>query len=272
MAKVTKGKKKPAGRKKSPGTGAARKKPAGAALKKGGAVRASTAFDNHHPKDRSPIYILAIMALLCVIVVLLNKYYSAEKKGGSPAKKTVAEDAVKKEDLSKTDEKTIKDDKIGDGKKTAEVKVVKIEESDKTDKNKSDVTIFLIKYDEKTEKMSLIPMKRRVSSDTPIRGALNELLRGPSKNEEGRGLLTAMPENLRIRDIKIEKKTAVIDFNDAIEENANGNILLMRVDQIVYTATQFKNIDSVLIKINGKRRSSLGGDGLSIGGPITRRK
>ena len=126
--------------------------------------------------------------------------------------------------------------------------------------------------DEKTEKMSLIPMKRRVSSDTPIRGALNELLKGPSKNEEGRGLLTAMPENLRIRDIKIEKKTAVVDFNDAIEENANGNILLMRVDQIVYTATQFKNIDSVLIKINGKRRSFLGGDGLSIGGPITRRK
>ncbi len=269
MAKTTKGKKKPAGRKKSAGTGSARKKPAGSAPKRGAAV---VAAESSRSRDRSPIYILAIMLLLCVIVVLLNKNYFAGKKGAEPAKKTEAIDAVKKEVQSGTSEKTVKDDKSSDDKKTAESSAAKSEGIDKAETNKSDVTIYLIKYDGKTEKMSLVPMKRRVSSGTPIRGALDELIKGPSKNEESRGLLTAMPENLRIRDVKIENNTAVIDFNEAIEENANGNILLMRVDQIVYTATQFKNIDSVQIKINGKKRGFLGGDGLSIGGPITRRK
>ncbi|MCU0820947.1 MAG: GerMN domain-containing protein [Spirochaetes bacterium] len=269
MAQAAKGKKKPAGKKT--GSGTAKKKTAGTASKKTGAVRASAAAEIPQRKDRSPIYILAIMALLCIIVVLLNKYYFAEKKEGASAGKTVAEDTAKKEDSSGPAQKTVKEEK-GDEKKTAEINVSKSEETDKTEKNKSDVMIYLISYNAKTDKMSLLPMKRRVESETPVKGALNELLKGPSKNEERRGLLTAMPENLKIRDIKIENNTAVIDFNGAIEDNANGNILLMRVDQIVYTATQFKNIDSVLIKINGKRKSFLGSDGLSIGGPITRRK
>lgn len=79
-----------------------------------------------------------------------------------------------------------------------------------------------------------------------------------------------MPSNLKIRNIDIKGKTAEIDFNSAIEEGAAGDILLKRIQQIVHTATQFDDVDSIIIKINGQRRKTIGGDGLSIGGPLRR--
>jgi len=72
--------------------------------------------------------------------------------------------------------------------------------------------------------------------------------------------------------VKIRNKTAEIDFNSAIEYGAAGSILLNRLDQIVYTATQFSGVGSVIIKINGKARQTLGADGLSISGPLHRRQ
>jgi len=77
---------------------------------------------------------------------------------------------------------------------------------------------------------------------------------------------------MRINSVKIRNKTAEIDFNSAIEYGAAGSILLNRLDQIVYTATQFSGVGSVIIKINGKARQTLGADGLSISGPLHRRQ
>ena len=99
---------------------------------------------------------------------------------------------------------------------------------------------------------------------------LEQLIKGPTPYEQGKGYITAVPSHLKIRNIDIKGKTAEIDFNGVIEEGAAGDILLKRIQQIVNTATQFDNIDSIIIKINGQRRKTIGGDGLSIGGPLRR--
>ena len=90
-----------------------------------------------------------------------------------------------------------------------------------------------------------------------------EKLNGIASSLESTGKITILSED-------IKGKTAEIDFNGVIEEGAAGDILLKRIQQIVNTATQFETVDSIIIKINGQRRKTIGGDGYSIGGPLRR--
>jgi len=79
-----------------------------------------------------------------------------------------------------------------------------------------------------------------------------------------------VPASLRLRSVNIKGSTAEIDFSGEIEQSAAGEIVIKRVQQIVYTATQFDNVDSIVIMINGQRRKTLGSDGFSISGPLRR--
>jgi spore germination protein GerM len=110
-----------------------------------------------------------------------------------------------------------------------------------------------------------------VKGDEPLEAALQELLKGLSGAEKRGGLLSAMPERLALRGITVKNRTAYIDFNDAFEENAIGNIIQSRIDQIVYTATQFEDVDGVIIQVNGVAKKFVGGDGVVLNNPLTRR-
>ncbi len=267
MASANKGKKKAPAKKKTTKKGTGAKKTAKSSPKKKAAPSTKKTVKQEPKKDRSPVYILSIMALLCALVLLVNKFNTGNKEQNASNNKSITHNLKQEKKTAQVPEK-----KNLEKKKKKEVKAVKSDKERKKAVTSRDINIYLVKFNERTENMSLVPMKRRINDHSPVKGALNELLKGPNKKERGRGLLTAMPVDLKIRKIDIQNNMAVLDFNSAIEEDANGNILLTRVDQIVYTATQFKEIDRVLIKINGKPKRFLGGDGLSISGPITRRK
>jgi spore germination protein GerM len=132
------------------------------------------------------------------------------------------------------------------------------------------VSVYLLKLDEKTERIYLSPVKRTITDKDILATALENLIKGPTQREKDKGYITAVPAGLKIRGIVINGKTAEIDFSSAIEEGAAGEILLKRVQQIVYTSTQFDSVNSIIIKINGQRRKSMGSDGFSISGPLKR--
>jgi spore germination protein GerM len=201
-------------------------------------------------KPGTAVYVLTIMGLLTALALLVAKNYT----GVSETSKRTAPN---------TEHKTVKDD---DSSKSAPHG----EEPKKADAE-SRVRIYFVRFDERTERTSLEPVMRSVRKEFAVKDSLNELIKGPSETEKRRGLLSAVPQHLRVRAVAVENGVAVIDFNDAIEENANGGILLSRVDQIVYTATQFDGVGGVVFKINGKTRKFLGSDGLAIGGPIQRK-
>ncbi len=220
--------------------------------------------------DKTPVYVLAIMALLAVIVIMLINNYRAGENFKNAGHESVKEPAAmkdtedtrnKKGSIKKADvSEDAKDDKYAKEKSVSEKKEAE-----------SQYLIYLVKFNEDNNRMSLLPVKRNIKAESPLKGALNELIKGPNRAEKKKGLLTAIPNDLRIRNVQIVGRNAVLDFNDAIETNANGEILLTRVDQLVYTATQFEGVDSVIIKVNGKQKKFLGGDGLSVSGPIGRK-
>jgi len=202
-----------------------------------------------------------ILALLIVIVYMFNQlYFSRDRDGKRPdsspkdrkeARVTPDDDDDKDKDHDRKDRDTAKKS----AKETQE----------------HDVKIYVVRFNERTEKTELTTVPRRVKGDEPLEAALQELLKGPSGAEKRGGLLSAMPERLSLRGVTVKNKTAYIDFNDAFEENAIGNIIQSRIDQIVYTATQFEDVDSVIIQVNGVAKKFVGGDGVVLNNPLTRR-
>jgi spore germination protein GerM len=255
---------KTAGKKTSPGRG--RTSQTGQAGKKASPETVQV----RHSGGWNPFAVLIIMALLTVIVVMANKYYTG-RKPQIPAKTPV--EVVKPDTpvTAKPDSETAQE-KTGKKIETAVKPGKDIKPAEVKPLQEKKVKIYFIRLDEPTEKFYLSTVSRNVQGETPLKNALEELIRGPSKTEEKKGYLTAVPGKLKVRKVSVNGNTATVDFSPAIEEGGAGNILLHRVDQIVYTATQFDGIDSVVILVDGKRKSSLGGDGLSISGPLHRKK
>jgi hypothetical protein len=230
------------------------------AVRKKPAAKKTRNRKNQH-SSFSPLYALTIMVLLTVIVLLVNTIYFSDTKrpyrqsGGS--EKNIS---VKKHDRA---------EQIP-GQKETKDKDKKNEKSDKTAKMKK-ARVYFVQFDERTEKSYLTSVRRKIDGGKPVESALNELIKGLTPREERRGLLTAVPRELKLRNVRMRNRTAELDFNSSLQWGATGTILLNRIDQIVYTATQFDTVDSVIIKINGRTRRTLGGDGLSISGPLQRR-
>jgi len=223
---------------------------------------------------RNPVAVLAIMALAAAVIILMN-YQKKDDKSSQPHYRVESHDAAGSEPKREQTGKVTKSGKNEEEKretssrKEAHREAAK-KEMDTHPSEKREVRVYLVRIDETTGKSRLVAVTRKVQGDV-IEGALKELINGPTAGEKKRGLLTAVPADLKIRRIRVMNRTAEIDFNAAIEQGASGSVLLDRIDQIVYTATQFPAVARVIITINGKRRETLGTDGLSIGGPIERR-
>jgi len=217
-------------------------------------------------KNINPLSILIIMALVVVILLLVNRFYSVK----APAVKTEKNTAQKiVNNKGGTDAVAMKSDSVALEKDRNEDRSYRQKENPPELK---EVKIYFVKLNEKTEKMYLSTVKRKIKDKNYLNETLSELIRGPSRAEQRAGYLSAVPPGLRVRSARVRKRTAEVDFTGEIEVGAAGSILISRLDQIVYTVTQFDGIDSLVIRVNGRRKSSLGADGLSISGPLHRRE
>jgi len=261
-----------------------KKKAASKPRSKKAAVPTTAAAPRKADKGKNPLYVLVIMGLVTAIALMVNRYglrQSVErgelKKKPVPVrdepsqtKKELKDDRDLQESKKKKAEKAEKKDKIEKADKSEKPdRPAKKEAAERPDTE--EVKVYFVKFNEKSEKMYLAPVARNVPRGSLLENTMKELIKGPTPSEKKKGHMTAVPSGLRVNSVRIKNRAAEIDFNGAIEQGASGSILINRIDQIVYTATQFPNVSSVIIKINGKQKQTLGTDGLSIGGPLHRR-
>lgn len=108
------------------------------------------------------------------------------------------------------------------------------------------------------ELAKILPVSRRVetggSRDKLAAAVLDELRTPPPDS----GLTTALHEELQIISVRVEGKTAFVDFD---AENLHGGSLeeILLVGQIVKTLTGLVNIEEVQFLVNGERRDTLMG-------------
>lgn len=107
-------------------------------------------------------------------------------------------------------------------------------------------------------------------SEAPMQDALNTMLRGPNADELNKGMISLIPPNTRILSAIVRGNTAYINFSEEFQFNTFGvEGYAAQLRQIVWTVTEFRNVNDVQILIEGKRVDYLG-EGIWIGSPIGR--
>ena len=130
--------------------------------------------------------------------------------------------------------------------------------------------VYLMKLD--TTGAILWTKVKRVlpASDKPLFDTLEALLKGPSAAEEGQGLISLIPKNVKIQNAVVRGNTAYISFSEDFLFNTYGvEGYAGQRRQIVLTATEFSNVKDVQILIDGKSVEFLG-EGIWIGSPVSR--
>jgi germination protein M len=113
----------------------------------------------------------------------------------------------------------------------------------------------------------------RTSPETPRVGtaALEALLEGPDSFEEGYGLRTAIPQGTQLLGLSIEDGIARVDLTSEFETGGGSASMQTRLAQVVYTITQFPTVKGVVFSLDGEPIDVLGGEGVIIDHPLTRR-
>ena len=116
-----------------------------------------------------------------------------------------------------------------------------------------------------------VKVNRRLPvSDSPMTDVIQALITGPGSEEKNRGLFSLIPAATKILSAAVRGDTAYISFSEEFQYNTYGvEGYAGQVRQIVFTATEFPNVKSVQILIEGRRIDYLG-EGVWIGSPLTR--
>jgi hypothetical protein len=117
-----------------------------------------------------------------------------------------------------------------------------------------DVRIYLLR-DER-----LVIAHRDVEGPAVLRGALTALLSGPDDVEDD--LLTTVPDGTRLLGVNLVDGTATVDLSGEFDDGGGTLSMTARVAQVVFTATQFGNVDEVVFWLDGEPIEYLGGEGL----------
>lgn len=119
----------------------------------------------------------------------------------------------------------------------------------------------------------LAAVERRQNPDQPpLKQALEETLAGPTAREMEAGFTTQIPPAVKLRGVRVKGGVAIIDLSRELEDYGGGSARVEGlVAQLVYTATELPGIDRAWLWIEGQRDVVLGGEGLVLDHPLSRR-
>jgi spore germination protein GerM len=99
---------------------------------------------------------------------------------------------------------------------------------------------------------------------------LNVLLRGPTTAEESQKLRSLIPRGTRVLSATVRGSTAYVSFSEDFQFNTDGiEGYVAQLQQLVWTITEFSNIEDVQFLIEGRRVDYLG-EGIQLGSPLSR--
>lgn len=132
-----------------------------------------------------------------------------------------------------------------------------------------DGTVDLRAYFLRGEQLAIT---HRAVPETPavLRAALEQLLQGPTGEEAAAGLTTEVPEGTQLLDVALADGTAVVDLSGSFDDGGGSLSMRARVAQVVFTATQFDNVDAVAFRLDGEAVTEIGGEGVVVDPPLQR--
>ncbi|HEX2155106.1 MAG TPA: GerMN domain-containing protein [Acidimicrobiia bacterium] len=115
---------------------------------------------------------------------------------------------------------------------------------------------------------------RAVAVDRTVEGpgvaaaAVEALIAGPHSSDTG--LSTAFPADSLLLGLRIDGSTAVVDMSVEFESGGGSAAVLGRLAQLVYTLTEFDNVDRVRLLLDGEEVEHFSGEGVFVGEELSR--
>lgn len=105
----------------------------------------------------------------------------------------------------------------------------------------------------------VFPVDRTVAKTAGVsRAALEEMLKGPTSQEQAGGFASMINPGVKINSLTIDKGLAKVDFDQTIQQGVGGScrVSMMRL-QIEQTLKQFPTVKNVVISVEGKTEDVL---------------
>ena len=116
----------------------------------------------------------------------------------------------------------------------------------------------------------LVAVRRNATSSATLKESLTALFEGPTPAEAAAGLSSLVPEGATLLGVSLENKVARVDVSGSFESGGGSLSALGRVAQVVFTATQFPTVESVVFSVDGKPVTSITSEGVVVDTPQTR--
>lgn len=127
-----------------------------------------------------------------------------------------------------------------------------------------DVKVYLLRDEQ------IVIVHREVAGPAVLRSALTELLAGPTAAESADGFHSEVPTGTELLGVNLVDGLATVDLSSDAERGGGTMSMTARIAQIVFTATQFANVDEVLFRLDGAPVEFFGGEGLVLDEPVDR--
>ncbi len=138
------------------------------------------------------------------------------------------------------------------------------------DRNVREVKVYFTKA-KAPDELSFIQVSRKVSKeDSIVSATLKELLLGPTKSEELRGVMTEIPIGTRLIKVEESEDEVLIDLSSQYLTGGGSAAMQLRYLQIYKTLKKICPLKDIYFNIEGKSLKTIGGEGLEVTQPITK--
>ena len=120
------------------------------------------------------------------------------------------------------------------------------------------------------EKVASVHRDVQVAYGLGASETVRALLAGPTLHERSLGLSTTIPTKSQLLGLTINHGTADVNLSSRYESGGGSLSMTARLMQVVFTLTQFSPVQRVTFRIDGKRVTSFGGEGIMLDHPVTR--
>ena len=221
-------------------------------------------------KNKKPLQLFLIIIFITIVLTLLISEYIRDFFQSNIETNTIkySQELEQNNDISTKKEDT---SNASPEKKDIHKKQTNTKKEDTSDT--IEITLYFITIINETQLKAIKYIREIPFTLSVLTTTLKQLLLGPNKNEQSSGAKSFIPNKTVIKKIYIDNNIVFLDLNDEFQFNTFGRLgVLAQLLQIVYTCTEFQNIDAVQILVEGKKLHFLSGDAglIAVDNPLTR--